>query len=613
MRERNQEKRAARRQRLKEKKYNYRKKLPGQLRLLLAALFVLAQIGLILYLYYHMRSRAIVLYILFQVLGVFMAIFVVRHQRSAAYATPWVILLLLAPPVGVSLYLLWGRQSLFNESRRLLKEYLSGQREGPSAEDSLSQLPGLSRLPNFTAPRVPIASQRVSPAVQLHEFDSEQALPEAYYHLPLPARFLTNWGFALYQGTELQYFSTGAKQFEAMFSELRQAQKFIFAEYYIVNEGKIWDEFCAIICERRAEGVEVKLLIDDFACAGRISRLMLEPLVQAGVEIRRFNPILRSTSRMYINYRNHQKLCLIDGDIAYYSGTNLADEYANIYQPFGYWKDNALRLHGAAAWEGLKQFFMMWRLAEGEVPEQLSRYLPSPTFPLCLTPWDVLVQDGVVAPDGRLSRRGHQFLREAYGRHYEDSAEARRIRDPQSFIIPFWDGPVNNPHNIGEELYLSMISSANEHIFINTPYLVVDETFSSALARAAASGIDVRIMTPGIPDKKTVYATTRANYEKLLRAGVRIFEFSPGFNHDKTLIVDQKMAVSGSLNFDFRSFNLNYENGVFIYNDEVISEMSSDFLNAQEQSREIDLQTWLERPLSQRFIQELLRIFAPLV
>lgn len=541
-----------------------------------------------------------------------MAIFVVRYQRSSAYATPWVIILLIAPAAGVILYILWGRQSIFKESRRVLKNYLESENYSQDSIDSLSQLPGLRQIPYYSAPNIAIKTQRVAPAAKLREFKSEENLPAAYYRLPLAARFLINWGYPLYQGNELEYFSTGQSQFEQMFADLRQAKKFIFAEYYIVNEGRIWDEFTSILCERRADGVEVRLLIDDFACAGRISRLMLEPLEAAGITILRFNPILRYTSRMYINYRNHQKICLIDGDIAYYSGTNLADEYANIYQPFGYWKDNALKVRGAAAWEGLRQFLMMWHLAGGSSPQDMLKYQPSAKFPLRLAAWDSLLESKVIDKHGRLTKTGQDYLEELYGKEYSDSAEARRIAKPNSFVIPFWDGPVNNPHNIVEDLYLAMINGAKKNIYISTPYLIIDEKFTRALARSASSGIDVRIICPGIPDKKTVNQTTKSNYEPLLRAGVRVYEYSPGFNHEKTLIVDSKEAVTGSINFDYRSFNLNYENGIFIYDTELVVNMTEDFLKSVTKSKEIKLKEWLKRPIYQKFIQEFLRIFAPL-
>ncbi|MDO5734297.1 MAG: phospholipase D-like domain-containing protein [Eubacteriales bacterium] len=595
------------------KRYFYLRKIPGQLRLLLAAVVILAQIGLVFYFAMTMRAKALSLHLALQVLGVLMAIFVVRYQRSAAYSTPWIILLLLFPPVGVILYFLWGRQSVFNKSRRLFMEYLEEQKAGPDAAKSLGQLPKLSKMPSFAAPLVPIRSQLIPPAIKLHEFDSEQDIPPAYYELPLPSRLLTNWGFPIYQGNNCQYFGTGEEQFEAMFKDLAQAKKFIFAEYYIIDEGAIWDEFSRIAIEKSLAGVQVKLLYDDLACAARISQVMLQPLVDAGVEIIRFNPILRYTSRMYINYRNHQKLCLIDGDIAYFSGTNLADEYANLHQPYGYWKDSALKIEGPAAWGALHQFFMMWNLAGGKTPEENSDYLPSALNPLQMTSWDLLLEDDLVLAEGGLTARGEELFKESYGQDYKLSAEYRRALNPHSQLIPFWDGPVNNPHNIGEDLYLALIATAKKSILISTPYFVVDEKFSTALCRAAASGIDVRIMLPGIPDKWTVNQTTKASYEQLLRSGVRVFEYSPGFNHDKIIVVDGEMAVTGSLNFDFRSFNLNYENGCYLYQHPVIKKIEEDLLKSISLSHEVCISEWLNRPFYLRILQEVLRIFAPLI
>lgn len=574
----------------KEKKYNYKFKLPGILKVAIAALVVLAQLGGITYIAMAAKDASLPIHYVFQFVGLFMVLFVVRHQRSAAYSVPWIIILLMLPVAGVIFYILWGRQSIFRRSRKFLNHYIRRtEKLVPSGQESLSQLPHLKEMQNLRAPVIPIEMQNVPPGLKLREFASEQNIPKAYYQLPLSTRLLTNWGFPLYQGQILEYFPNGESQFTAMFEDLKNAKNFILAEYYIINEGKIWETFRDICIQKAKEGVEVRLLYDDFGCAPRLTYGMLQPLIDAGVDVRAFNPILRYTSRMYINYRNHQKLCIIDGDVSYLSGTNLADEYANIYPKHGHWKDCALKITGAATWAATNQFFMMWRLAGGEEPLRLKDYMPpNDLFPQLLPPTDLS------EPPQTLS-------------------ESIRNQNPDAHMIPFWDGPVNNPHNIGEQLYISVINEAKSRLYITTPYFVVDEKMLSALSRSAASGVDVRILMPGIADKKSVNIATKSFYEELLRNGVRVFEYTPGFNHDKTVVADGTLAVTGSLNFDFRSFNLNYENGALLYKEPVIQDMERDLLNSFELSNEVNLEMWMQRPWYTRMLQSIVRIFSPLI
>ena len=290
-----------------EKKYNYRFKLPGILKVVIAALVLLAQVGGITYIAMQAKSASLPIHYIFQFIGLFMVLFVVRHQRSAAYSVPWVIILLMLPVAGVIFYVLWGRQSIFRRSRKFLNHYIKRtEKLIPTGQESLAQLPGLQPMENLRAPIIPIEMQNVPPGLTLREFASEQNIPKAYYDLPLSTRLLTNWGFPLYQGQILQLLPERRKPVRGDSSRTCARPKTSSSPSTTSSTRARSGDLPRHLHPKAKEGVEVRLLYDDFGCALRLTGGMLQPLLDAGVEVKAFNPILRYTSRMYINYRNHQ-------------------------------------------------------------------------------------------------------------------------------------------------------------------------------------------------------------------------------------------------------------------------------------------------------------------
>ena len=307
-------------------------------------------------------------------------------------------------------------------------------------------------------------------------------------------------------------------------------------------------------------------LYDDFGAMLRTPTNFRRSLEAEGFEVRVFNPVHRYTDKLYLNYRSHQKIIVVDGNVGFTGGMNLADEYVNLVQRFGVWKDNAVRVEGDAVWGLTVTFLQMWEVSSsaGE-PMDYAPYHPTRTFP-----------------------------------------------ENNVFCQVFSDGPANNPRNPVENIYKQMMYYAKKLLYITTPYLIIEDDMREALIMAASSGIDVRIITPFIPDKRNVKILTNYNYGKLLESGVRIFEYTPGFIHAKTIITED-CGIVGTVNMDYRSFHLHYECGVWICDRTTVDTIKEDLLGTMEQCREVSYEEWKNRPVTVKLQELFLNLFSTLM
>ena len=365
------------------------------------------------------------------------------------------------------------------------------------------------------------------------------------------------------RNTETRYFPSGEDFFASVLADLPKAEHTIYLEYFIVEFGEIWDQILRILKQKAAAGVEIRFLYDDFGCIRRLPRHYDRELEALGIHTRVFNrfvPMLDSR----LNNRDHRKFLIIDGKIAYTGGVNLADEYANLGEKrFGVWKDCAVRLAGDAVYPITVMFLSMWnyvRKCEGIDPPPVRQTLP-----------------------------------EAAG-----------------FVQPYLDSPLDE-EAVGRNVFINMISRARRYVWIMTPYLIVDEAMDEILTTAAKSGIDVRIITPGIPDKPTVFEMTRANYEPLLKGGVRIFEYTPGFVHSKLFLADDESVAVGTVNLDFRSLYLHFEDGVWLYRAACVPDVRADFDATFPLCREITAADTAKVRLPRRLYRAVLRLLSPLM
>lgn len=372
-----------------------------------------------------------------------------------------------------------------------------------------------------------------------------QAVPELHTEL-LPNRqsirqfhYLNRIADApAFQHTSVQYFSLGEKMHIALLEELKRAEKFIFIESFIIEEGKMWGEIEEILVEKAKQGVDVRVLFDDLGCILKLPTNFTKRLESLRIKCRAFHKTQHFFNANF-NNRDHRKICVIDGNVGFNGGINLADEYINHIEVFGHWKDTAIMLKGEAVYGLTLLFLCMWSL-ETKNLEEFSLFAPTIT------------------------------------------------QESDGILQPFGDNPLDE-HSVGESVYMNILNTAEQYVYITTPYLIISREMTISLCNAAKSGIDVRLILPGIPDKKFVHFLSRSYYESLLKAGVKIYEYSAGFIHSKMFISDDHTAVVGTINLDYRSLDLHYECATVLYGNSAIGEIVADFLETQAQSMEITL------------------------
>ena len=370
-------------------------------------------------------------------------------------------------------------------------------------------------------------------------------------------------GAIVYENSQVKYLKNGETFFANFFEDLEKAKKNIFLEYFIIKPGKIWDKTYEILTKKIKQGVKVYILYDDFGCIDRFPRKYLKNLNKQGFICKEFNKC-RPTLDRFNNYRDHRKIAIIDNAVAYTGGINIGDEYANIVDKFGYWKDTGVRIEGDAVWSFIVLFANNWELATKEV-------LPISSMHSTI--------GGI----------------KSYG-----------------YIQPYATGPLSN-EPVARNNYIRMINSAQKSVCITSPYFIIDGAMISALKLCARSGVDVKIILPGKPDKKLIYKIGRSYYEELINAGIKIYEYTPGFNHAKMVIVDDIMASVGTINFDFRSLYLHFENAVMLYNNGCIEDIMDDFVDMLGKSKKITHEDLKKRKWYERLFVNILKFFAPLM
>lgn len=377
-------------------------------------------------------------------------------------------------------------------------------------------------------------------------------------------RYLNKTGsFPIYQNTSVKYFSQGEDKFTAMLEELKNAKKFIFMEYFILDEGYMWGTVLAILADKVRHGVDVRVMYDGMCEISTLSFDYTSRMQKLGIKCKAFSPIQPFLSTHY-NYRDHRKILVIDGKTAFNGGINLADEYINKVNRFGHWKDTAVMLKGDAVQSFTLMFLQMWNITE-RIP-QWDKYLGLPT---------------------------------------------KRERS-DGFVMPFADCPLDD-YKVGENVYMDMLNRSTSYVHIMTPYLILDGEMESALKFAAQRGIDVKIILPGIPDKKTAFALAKTHYKALIHAGVKIYEYTPGFVHAKVCESDGERAVVGTINFDYRSLYHHYECATYMYKTSCIADIENDFQNTLKKCREVTPETIKKEKLYYKVVGSVMKVIAPLM
>lgn len=372
--------------------------------------------------------------------------------------------------------------------------------------------------------------------------------------------------FPTFRNTDAKFFSSGESFFERLKQELEKASHYIFLEFFIIEGGRMWGDILEILRRKASEGVDVRLIYDDVGCLNTLPYKYDQTMERLGIRCRIFNPFrpILSTS---LNNRDHRKIVVIDGHTAFTGGINLADEYINQIEKHGHWKDAGIMLQGDAVWNFTIMFLTMWNFLNS-TEDDYQKYLPHVHHP------DSFREDG--------------------------------------FFSPYCDSPIDG-EPVGEQVYLNAISRAQKYIYIETPYMIMDNETITALRLAAKSGVDVRIITPGIADKWYVHTMTRAFYPLLIESGIQIYEYTPGFIHSKVMAVDDDIGIVGTINLDYRSLYLHFECAVWMYRTQAIMDAKADFLNTLNICRKITLEDCRAVRWPVRFMRMMMRIFSPLL
>lgn len=497
-----------------------------QTRIILSALMLIFQLVFLFLLVYNFSSDSVLIYTVSEVLAILMVIYLLNRRGNPSYNTSWIIFILLLPVFGISVYLLFG-----------------GGRVMPHLKKKMSKC---------EAHYLPLLSD---------DFEAHESLHYDDFSHSRQADYLTNEsGYPLYRNTSVEYLSPGEKFLPRFLSELRSAEKYIYMEFFIIAEGKMWEQIFSILCEKAARGVEVRVLFDDFGSIKHQHKDFIRRLQSHGINVAVFNKIKFSVN-VFTNNRNHRKIVVIDGKTAVTGGLNIADEYINEFERFGYWMDCAAILKGRAVDSFLAMFCSMWEFTTGQ----------------------------------RIDMQAHRC----------DCGVAA-----SGYVLPYCDGPLKSRHP-AEGIYMQMINTAQRYVYITTPYLIIDSTMTTVLTNAARSGVDVRIITPHIPDKWYVHPVTQYNYYELLEAGVKIYEYTPGFIHSKLFVSDDSVATVGTVNMDYRSFFLHFECGVWMSGNESVTDICNHFRQILSESTEITLEAWQNAPLKTKLKRGILHIFAP--
>ena len=495
-------------------------------RVTLTVLVVLLQLGWLASAFFGWVQPRAVFSALFTLLSAVMALYIVRKDENPAYKISWIMIIGLVPLLGGLLYLLFGNKRPSRRMRRLVEttrnEHYASMVDNPAAA---------RRLP----PRLAATSNYVAS------------------YGPYPA----------WNTTAAEYFASGEEMFPRMLADMEKAQRFLFVEYFIISKGSMWDEFFDLLKRKAAAGVDVRVIFDDMGSAWDAPQNLVVQMEKAHIHCLPFNPMIPVIA-FAMNHRDHRKILVVDGNVAYTGGINLADEYVNRKQRFGYWKDTGVRLEGDAVWNLTVTYLNLWN-AFRPTDRDYDPFRPT----IC----GQIPSDGVVQP-------------------YTDS--------------PLDDEP------LAENVYLDILAQAQRYVYIFTPYLIIDNEMTTALCLAAKRGVDVRIVTPGIPDKPAVFRLTRSYYPPLLRAGVRIYEYSPGFIHAKSFISDDQVAVVGSINLDYRSLYLHFESGVLLMQCSMLQKLKQDCIDTFAVSRRVTLSD-CRTGFFGRLFDDLLRVLSPLL
>lgn len=497
-------------------------------RTVVTALLIVIQVAWLAALLLQLGNSLPAIQTVLRILSLVAILFVIKSDMNPSYKIGWILLIAVLPILGGLMYVIFGNKRPTKYMREMLRAQLEKSAEYLGTQES-------------------ITGELDGGAAGLFKYLEGSA------------------GYPTAKNTTVRYYRVGEEMYADLLPELEKAEKFIFLEYFIIRPGEMWDGVLEILKRKAAAGVDVRIIYDDMGCIDILPANYNATLEGWGIRTMAFNRFVPAVS-LVMNNRDHRKITVIDGKVGFTGGINISDEYINVKERFGHWKDTGLMLKGPGVFNLTLMFLEMW---------------------------NAFNKDG----DG-------------YAEFIPDSFEECGSAD-DGYVLSFSDSPLDN-ESVGESVYTDMLYQAKDYIYITTPYLAIDSELQAALCMAAKRGVDVRMITPGIPDKKLVYRLTRSYYPTLLRAGVKIYEYTPGFIHAKSFVCDDKLCVVGTINMDYRSLYLHFECGTLMYNNPEIKQVKKDDLDTMEKCRKVELSDMKTNFLGELF-DSFLRSVAPLL
>lgn len=497
-------------------------------------LFLLIQLGILFATFEWLSSYQAYIFGGFTLLSAGTVIYILNKKEDPSFKMAWMVPVLVIPVFGTLFYLFvelqTGPHRLNHRLGTLIQETKGYLGQDPQVQEELCRIdPASANLAKYM---------------------------EGY------------GGYPIYTNTRATFFPLGEDKYEELMRQLGAARRFIFMEYFIVERGEMWDGILKVLERKVGEGVEVRFMYDGMCCLAMMPYRYPKELEAKGIRCKMFSPIVPALSSVQ-NNRDHRKIVVIDGRVAFTGGVNLADEYINRKVRFGHWKDTAVMLEGDAVQSFTMMFLQMWNLTEGR-PERYGDYLT--------------VQDGVGG--GAIGRDG--------------------------FVMPYGDSPMDS-ETVGKYVYLDILNRSRRYVHIMTPYLILDQDMVTALTFAAKRGVEVIIIMPHIPDKMFAYLLARSYYQELIEAGVQIFEYTPGFVHAKIFVSDGEKAVVGTINLDYRSLYLHFECAAYLYLSPAVADVEADYQATLAKCQPVTLEDCRRYPFVKRAAGSFLRLFAPLM
>ncbi len=499
-------------------------------RVFVTSVILIAQLTWFVVFLIKLTKYSVLISLIFSALSLLMVLHIVSKDENPSYKIAWIILIMALPLFGGLFYLVFGNKRPSKGMRQLI-------------DSEHKKIAELLDLDEGVLDEIANIDKRVMGIFKYLQKKNS---------------------FPVYKNTESTYYASGEAMYKDMIFELERAKEFIFLEYFILEEGKMWDGILKILIEKVRLGVDVRLIYDDVGSLFLLPKGFKKNIEDKGIKCMAFNKF-RPLLSLVMNNRNHRKMLVVDGHTAFTGGINIADEYINVKERFGHWKDTGIKLKGEGSWSFTLMFLEMWN-AFYKTDDNYDKFKTSKDS------WENYQSDG--------------------------------------YIQPYSDSPIDD-ETIGENIYIELLAQAKKYVYIFTPYLIIDNEMKHALCMAAKRGVDVRIVTPGIPDKKIIYRLTRSNYAPLLKAGVRIYEYTPGFLHAKSYVCDDEIAVVGTINMDYRSLYLHFECGVLVYKAKSIMDLKKDSIEVIGNSMEVNESDIKKRFLG-RLIDAILRLIAPL-